>query len=266
MKNDKKNDKRDIHHDVDALLKENSKKDKEIEKLKNELKEQTEKVRRYEDEMVSNSVMDRWKIGKYLHDNLAQKLTFGKIMINLFREKLSDSDIDTAELDDISRIMEEGAREIRDLSHDIIPVNIEKEALSEAFKYLEERARSKHNVNCQVSYDEILQKIDSREIATNLYHIAQEAIKNAIIHGEAKNIDISILEEDRHLCLNIKDDGKGFDNSAKADGMGITIMKHRAEEIGGDFSINGSKDGDNYSTCVTCRLPLDQSRNGQVNA
>lgn len=255
MKKNKVNGRRE-RKDVELLLEENSKKDKEIEELKEALKAKTAKCRRYEKEMVNNSIMDRWKIGKYLHDNLAQKLTFAKILVCLLREKLSGDNIDaTAEFEEIIRIVDEGARDVRNLSHEIIPLNIEKEGISEAFTYLEEQAKTRHGVNCSLENREILHKISSRETATNLYHITQEAIKNAVIHGEAKNIHIEVTKDDQQFYLHIKDDGKGFDYSNSIDGMGIRIMKHRTEEMDGTFRIESKHENGGYNTCVTCELP-----------
>lgn len=246
---------------VEILLEENSKKDKEIEELKKELRAKTAKCRRYEQDLVNNSIMDRWKVGKYLHDNLAQKLTFAKILICLLREKLSGDNIDAkAELEEITRILDEGAQDVRNLSHEIIPLNIEKEGISEAFKYLKEQAKNHHGVNCSLENREILHKINSAETATNLYHIAQEAIKNAVIHGEARNINIEATEDDRQFYLHIKDDGKGFNYSNSIEGMGIRIMKHRAEEMDGTVRIESANGNDMYNTCVTCELPMKRFR------
>lgn len=138
-------DERGENTDVELLREDNTKKDEEIERLKKELRAKTEKCRRYESEMANNSIVDRWKIGKYLHDNLAQKLTFAKIMLCLLREKIAGKDIDAAaEFEEIIGIIDEGAQDVRNLSHEIIPVNIEKEGISEAFKYLEEQVKTRH--------------------------------------------------------------------------------------------------------------------------
>ncbi len=256
---------REENRNVELLQEENSRKNEEIERLKKELKAKTEKCRRYEGELMNNSIADRWKIGKYLHDNLAQKLTIAKIMLCLLREKLSGENIDAAaEFEEIIGIIDEGTQDVRNLSHEIIPVNIEKEGIFEAFKYLEEQVKTRHGVNCSLENREILHKIDNTKTATNLYHIAQEAIKNAVIHGEAKNINIKAIEDDQKFYLHIKDDGKGFDSSNTVEGMGITIMKHRAEEMDGSFRIESANENDNFSTCVICEVPIQKFRDQPV--
>lgn len=154
-------------------------------------------------------------------------------------------------------ILDESIKEVRDLSHDIIPMDVEKEGVGQAFQHLKLQAEKQHGVNCTLETEEkILYKINRREVATNLYNITQEAIKNAIIHGEAENIKIALIEHKEQLYLHIKDDGKGFTSSNEKSGMGLKIMKHRAEEMGGRFRTKEAEDRSMYSTIITCSLPL----------
>ncbi len=239
-----------------VVPKESSTEYKEIEKLKQKLKKQEEQNRRYKKALANKSVIERWKIGKYLHDDLAQKLASAKISVLILKDKLSKENLlDTCE--EILYIIDESLQEVRDLSHDIIPLDVEKEGVEKALIHLKKQTENQYNINCGLeTTDEILQKINSRIVATNLYHITQEAIKNAVIHGEANNIKIVLIEHEQQLYLHIKDDGKGFDPGNDSGGMGMTIMKYRAEEIGGSFRIKDAK-GNDYTTCVTCTLPLE---------
>lgn len=238
--------------------KELKKLNEELEKLKKELKAKTEKCRQYERDMVNISVMDRWNIGKFLHDNLSQKLVYAKILVSLLKDKLLHYEIDVnSELNEIMWVIENGAREIRSLSHDVIPKGIEEEGILPAIKQLENQTRTRHGVNCILETDDVIHKIKRLEVATELYHITQEAIKNAVVHGKAKNIKIALIEHNYQLYLHIKDDGKGLGSTDVKSGMGITIMKHRAKEIGGTVRIRKAKDADSYKTIVTCTLPLN---------
>lgn len=188
-----------------------------------------------------------------MHDNLAQQLTSAKISISLLRSELSKELAEKCE--EILDIIKESVADVRDLSHDIIPLNVEKEGLRQAFEYLKNQAEKRHGVNVILETGDIIDKINNREVATNLYHIAQEAIKNAVVHGKAQNIKIALSKHEQQLYLHINDDGKGFDPAKKDNGMGITIMRNRAEELGGALKIKEANDA-NYSTCVICFLPL----------
>lgn len=224
--------------------------------LKKRLEAKTEQCRKYEEKLAEVSVIKRWKLGEYLHDNLAQKLNYAKILTNFLKENLPESQTDLIEqCDEILSLIDEGARDARDLSHDIIPIEIEKEGVAEAFTHLKDQAEKRHGVSCVVETGEVAKKVDRREITSNLYLIAQEAIKNAIVHGEATNVKIALFEHDGQLYLHVKDDGKGFDPSEKG-GIGLDLMKYRAEETGGTFRIRDAKENEEYATYVTCTLPL----------
>jgi two-component system, chemotaxis family, CheB/CheR fusion protein len=92
--------------------------------------------------------------------------------------------------------------------------------------------------------------------------VIQEAIKNASVHGKAKNIEISIMESKGEIILKITDDGVGLADAPKEmKGKGLRIMKHRMELLGGTFNISDRSDSDNKGTVVTCTIPLEDLYN-----
>ena len=225
-------------------------------KLKKELKAKTEKCREYEEKMAHISVLDRWKIGEYLHDSLAQKLNYTKILMNLLKQKINEENTELIDqCNEILNMIDQGINEVRDLSHDIIPVDIGKEGIIDAFNYLKKQVETRHDINCELETGRIIEKDIHKNVISNLYLIAQEAIKNAIAHGLAKKVKIALFEHEGQLYMHVKDDGKGFEPTGKG-GVGLVIMKYRAEEMGGTFRIRKAKEADDYSTYVTCNIPL----------
>jgi signal transduction histidine kinase len=93
-------------------------------------------------------------------------------------------------------------------------------------------------------------------MATHLYHIAQEAVNNAIKHGHAKNILIRLFSGDRQGTLVIKDDGVGIERPvAPHAGVGLHIMNYRAGMIGGNLEVRREQPG----TAVICRFPMNST-------
>jgi signal transduction histidine kinase len=75
-------------------------------------------------------------------------------------------------------------------------------------------------------------------MATHLYHIAQEAVNNAIKHGKPQRVLIQLTAEQGRGTLLIKDDGIGIaENPASPQGMGMHIMNYRAGMIGGTLAV-----------------------------
>jgi signal transduction histidine kinase len=74
--------------------------------------------------------------------------------------------------------------------------------------------------------------------ASHLYRIAQEALTNASRHGHASLVDISLIATEEAFTLRITDNGVGFVRTAPSgSGMGLKIMKYRADMIGAKFEI-----------------------------
>lgn len=248
-----------LFHYWKLLIDEKDQKDKEVEDLKNKLARVKKKNQKFKDEMVESSIFERWKIGEYLHDDLAQTLVSAKMMVSQLKNKFTDYKNDIAgEVNDIVNVIDKSIRGARDLSHDVIPLDVKEEGISQALRLLELQTKRRDKVDVTLETDDVINKINNRRVATNIYHIAQEAIKNAVNHGEARNVKIAVIEHERKLYLHVKDDGKGFESSDKTKGMGINIMKHRTEEMGGSFRIGKEKaEQGQYNTCVTCKLPVD---------
>jgi signal transduction histidine kinase len=99
--------------------------------------------------------------------------------------------------------------------------------------------------------------MDDLPTAVHLYRIAQEAVSNAIKHGEAKDVVIQ-LESSRSGCvLRVIDDGTGLPPSPQnGKGMGLRIMAYRSGLIGAGIEIQKRSP---TGTEVTCSLPWDKA-------
>jgi signal transduction histidine kinase len=97
--------------------------------------------------------------------------------------------------------------------------------------------------------------IRESDIATHLFHIAQEAVNNSLKHGRPQRILIRLAGGDKpFLC--VEDDGVGLSESQAAErphsGMGLLIMTYRAKTIGGALEIRSSSAG---GTAICCTFP-----------
>lgn len=233
---------------------------KELEDKNRRLEKEAQKNRRYQKEILHSNIAERWQIGGYLHDNLGQILASAKILIHELEKKLAIKNIDTADkFDDLKELLDKGIESVRNISHDLIPVDIEKEGVAHAFRILIRQARKIHNINCTFETSEILDEIKNRKLATHLYHVIQEAIKNAALHGAAKNIRIEAHKTGDSLFIRIEDDGTGFqEHFTKNHGRGIQIMRYRAELLGGTLTITNKKTSGEpgAGVVIICTLPL----------
>jgi signal transduction histidine kinase len=99
--------------------------------------------------------------------------------------------------------------------------------------------------------------IEDVNVATHLYHIAQEAVNNGIRHGKSRNIVIGLSRQNGIGILTIQDDGDGFPkNQAGQPGVGLSIMSYRADIVGGSLKVQPNE---GQGVTVTCAFPI---RNG----
>ena len=85
--------------------------------------------------------------------------------------------------------------------------------------------------------------VGDESIALNLYRIAQEAVANALKHGKPSEIVIALSREKKAIVLAVKDNGTGLAKKRNPKGMGVHIMKYRAETIGAAFTIESGRPG-----------------------
>jgi two-component system CheB/CheR fusion protein len=101
--------------------------------------------------------------------------------------------------------------------------------------------------------------VTHRDVAVHLYRIAQEAISNAIRHGKATSVNITLAIREGQIVLNIHDNGVGIDpNRGHGSGMGLRSMRYRAGVLDGTIEIAPVPEG---GTLVRCTTPVDNRIN-----
>jgi len=88
-------------------------------------------------------------------------------------------------------------------------------------------------------------------VSSQLYRITQEAVNNAVKHSGAKNIYITV-HNTSGLNLSVRDDGCGYDTDKSDNGLGLSIMKYRADLIGGEFAVFNDE---NSGFVVSIKVP-----------
>jgi signal transduction histidine kinase len=93
--------------------------------------------------------------------------------------------------------------------------------------------------------------VHDNDVATNLYRIAQEAINNAIRHGGARALKLRLSADGQRGCLEVEDDGRGMPApEAPSAGMGLRIMRYRADMCGGELHITARPGGGVLIRCT----------------
>ncbi len=196
------------------------------------------------------------RIGQDLHDGLCQQLTGVALIAKALAQKLSVREpAASAEADEIVELVNQAINQTRDLARGLSPVEIEVAGLSPALQKFASTIERLYKIECVFTHDEStgLECRYEPLLATHLYRIVQEAVSNAIQHGKAKRVVITLaVIHDRGL-LTIQDDGLGFDPSHKdKPGLGLRSMRYRGRMIGARFKVCRDTDG---GTIVSCSFP-----------
>ena len=208
--------------------------------------------RRLETEILNVSEQERRRIGQDLHDGLGQMLTgIGLLSQDLARQLEDEGHERADDMAEITEHIKEADQYARDLSHGLIPVDVEANGLPEALRRLSDNAERLFNVEC--AFQEVdTALVHDNTTATHLYRIAQEAVNNAVRHGDADHVTLRLAAGDEQIRLQVRDDGTGFDEDDVTDaGMGVHIMNYRARIIGGTLDLNSTL---GEGTVVTCTL------------
>ena len=187
----------------------------------------------------------RLEISQELHDELGQQLTGIGFASKVLEGKLAR--LSLAESRDASRIVQAVTHAIsqtRTLAKGLYPVDLEENGLLAALEQLAINICSTFGVECTFRLPDAA-VCYQQEVAIHLYRIAQEAVNNAIKHGKASRIDISLLPDENSINLRIADNGAGLDQAAlpHSPGMGLRIMEYRARLIGASFNIQNVPQG-----------------------
>jgi signal transduction histidine kinase len=213
--------------------------------------------KRLEKAILEISAAEQRRIGQDLHDGLGQHLTGIAFMSKVQEQKLAEKGL--AEASEAARIVglvNEAINKTRQLAHGLLPVASDAHGLMSALKRWAAEIEDLFHISCRLRVDNPV-LIHDANASTHLYRIAQEAVNNAIRHGEAKNIVISLSSRKGYGTLRIENDGSRLlEDSMNQSGMGMQIMNYRARMIGGSLTV---QPGGTFGVTITCEFPLPEA-------
>src|SRR5438445_2256992 len=208
---------------------------------------------RFEREVIDICAREQRRIAYDLHDGVGQQLVGIALSAKLLEEQLRaerSAEADRACL--IAKLANGAARQVRLTARTLEGADGVGD-LKTALRSLAANMSENCGVKVTVKADSSSLPI-SPPVAAQLYRVAQEAMRNAIEHGAAREVLIQLTFGDQDLMLTVQDDGKGFDANINGQGMGLRIMRYRAECIGGSCEVHA---GPSQGNIADCRGPLD---------
>ncbi len=181
---------------------------------------------------------ERQRLARDLHDSVTQSL-YGVVTLAEGGQAQLEAGTLTHASPIFARIGEtarQATREMRLFIHQLRPEVLEQEGLIGALQLRLAAVEGRTDVRARLFADETIKL--PLPLASALYHIAQEALNNAMRHARAQSVTVHLRREGERVILEVVDDGHGFDaETPDESGMGLGNMRALAAEIGGEFEI-----------------------------
>ena len=215
-----------------------------------------------EKQVADQTDRERRSIGQELHDSVGQSLAglamMTREMISELEAGRSRSPLST--MSALHRGIEGAKTELRNVIRGMLPVEFDGTGLMNALLDLAETTETMHSIQCRFVSDEPdLVAIEDGFVGAQLYRIAQEAVRNAVAHGEATGIEIA-LRGRRRIELEVSDNGHGDWSKADTRGSGVRIMRYRADLIGGRIEVIAERGKGTRVLCIVPRGPHPTGR------
>jgi PAS domain S-box-containing protein len=193
------------------------------------------------------------RIAQVLHDELGQ--TLAAMRIDFVTEEQFESKALEKRHARVGVLIDQAVREVRQVLADLRPMVLEENGLAHALEFdIEQRRQRAGGIEIQVEIDGALAEQrwgPDLEYAT--FMIAREAVSNALRHARARTIYVRLLGDERHLTLEVADDGEGIagdPHAARPGHLGMVGMRERALAVGAHFEVH-STPGGGTSVCLS---------------
>lgn len=199
---------------------------------------------------------ERNRLGREIHDGIAQQLAFLKMQVGWLRR--TPERVDAPQLERIEKGLEMALIEAR---HAIATLRAEPSDASTGemiAAYLEEFGQVS-GLNVEIDRSDGLPEV-AATARVELLRIVQEALNNVRKHALADNVRVSICPDTSGVRIDIRDNGSGFETGQDLEGhFGLSIMRERAESVGGTLEIESAV---GEGTCLHVWIPASDTTSG----
>jgi PAS domain S-box-containing protein len=210
--------------------------------------------RQLEREVLEVANREQQRIGNDLHDGLGQELTGIALLLRGLENRAErEAPALSPAIEEVALLVNDAIFTTRALARGLSPVTFDRGGLSNALDSLAQRLSAMFHIDVRCSADASLDAGLESANALHLYRIAQEAVTNAAQHGRAGKVRITLGVDGDRGVLRVEDDGGGFDPaSLESKGLGLRIMRYRAQMMTGSLRIESTR---HRGTTVSCWFP-----------
>ena len=246
-----------LHKEVERLLGlEGERLASEVELTARELGRTQEDLRALTGSLFTSQENERRRVARELHDDIAQRFAMLEIESQKIGSGIGEGDTNLAAMVEHLRDgIAAASNELRRIAHALHPSALDDLGIAPALRALVENFRAHGQIIVTFSAPGAPAGVPL-EVATGLYRIAQEALRNASKHAGHAHVKVQLLGVPSGIRLQVTDSGDGFDPAAPRTGLGLISMEERARLMGGTLRVE-SKPGE--GTRISVDVPLTES-------
>lgn len=202
--------------------------------------EQTEALRKNE-ETLRLTMEERARLGWNLHDGVIQSLYAAGMGLSGVRALLGpDQNLAAGRLEQVRGILNETIHDVRNFITGLEPEALKQQTFGQAVAGLLATMQAIRPVRTTLEIDEAFAARLSLPQRVHILQIVREAVSNALRHGEAERVSVTLRGQNGKTELEISDDGRGFDPATRAEGSGITNVTERSRELGAELVMQSA--------------------------
>lgn len=189
-------------------------------------------------QVINAQDAERARIARELHDSTAQTLAAAMLQLSAVARKTDDPDAQDR-LEELRSLVADALEEVRLLAHTIHPRVLDDLGLVAALEWLARQTRQEGELDVEVEAEPGAEELP-KAVASVLYRVAQESVRNAVQHARARNLRIVLQADPAAARLSVIDDGRGFDvrsAEARRPGMGLFSIRERVSLVNGTVDI-----------------------------
>jgi PAS domain S-box-containing protein len=213
----------------------------------------------YTFQLIASQEAERKRIATELHDSLGQNLLLIKNRVQLaLTDKVPLNDL-REQLEDIGSLATMSIAEVRQISRDLHPHQLDHLGLTRALDAMIDNAAEASDIQFKRKFEPV-DDLFSKDAAMNLYRVLQESLNNILKHSRARHAHVRLERDVHHVQLTIEDDGRGFNaekTGSGGKGMGLKNIAERVRILGGTLTIESQS---RQGTKIEVKIPTPEDK------
>ncbi len=202
--------------------------------------------------IIKGQEQERKRLGAELHDGIGQVLSAISLDVSQIQDETTAKSPEMSdELKKLGSKVQTAIREVRNISHDLMPEVLESFGLREAVRQVCDNLQERTGMEVTLNHADLESRYDTA-IEVNIFRMCQELLNNIQKHASSAKVFVSLMDHGETISLTVEDEGVGFDPQAEHPGIGLKNVRSRVSSLGGTLDMESAADS---GTLINVEIP-----------